>query len=228
MPVVLVDHVSHSYGRRQVLDDVSLAVEAGHSLAITGKTGSGKSTLLSIMIGLERPSRGAVSLAGVEISRLSRRRAARLRLDHLGMVFQAGELIPTLTARENAALPLMLAGRKGAEALDRADHLLSTLGVDSPDVVAESLSGGEKQRVAIARALANEPAVVVADEPTAALDERTRDDVCDLLYSLPVTAGCALVVVSHDAAVSGRADRALTLDGGRLIESAPVGGVGLP
>ncbi|MFC8599117.1 MULTISPECIES: ABC transporter ATP-binding protein [unclassified Isoptericola] len=216
MSAVHVDRISHSFGRRSILRDVSFSVDDGTSLALMGRTGSGKSMLLSIVAGLERPTRGAVKVAGTSVSAMRPRQAAEFRLREVGVVFQAGELIPTLSALENTTVPLLLAGVDRTEAESRARDLLAGLAVADPSTPAESLSGGEVQRVAIARALVNEPSLVLADEPTAALDATTRDLVCDLLFNLPAERSCALIVISHDEEVAGRADRVLVLEDGRL------------
>lgn len=211
---VRVAGVSHAFGRREVLHDVTLDVAAGQSVAITGPSGSGKTTLLSCMLGLIRPRSGTVYLAGVEITGLSRRRRAVVRSTHVGMVLQHGELIPYLTAEENVALPALMGGPNPA-ALDRAQAILAELGV-ARATLAGNLSGGEVQRVALARALINNPAIIFADEPTGSLDAGLRDAAAEHLFAIPRQRRCALIVVTHDPAVAARADNVLSLRDGTL------------
>jgi ABC-type lipoprotein export system ATPase subunit len=211
---VRVTGLSHAFGNRHVLRDVTLHVPAGQSVAITGSSGSGKTTLLSCMLGLIRPRTGTVHLAGVDITRLSRRQRAILRSSHVGMVFQHGELVPYLTAEENVALPALMAGRNPA-ALARARELLAELGVTGA-TLAGDLSGGEVQRAALARALINDPTIIFADEPTGSLDADLRDAAAERLFTIPKQRECALVVVTHDPAVAERADITLHLHEGTL------------
>lgn len=216
MAVIDAHNVSHWYGRRQILDSIELRADVGESIALTGRTGSGKSTLVSILAGLERPKKGKVSISGEDLRGLSRRQLANRRLRNMGVIFQAGELIPTLSAVENAALPLLLAGVDTKEATKRASRLLDDMAVSEIDIPARSLSGGERQRVSIARALANEPILILADEPTASLDKETRDIVADIIFELPTRRNCAVIVVSHDVEVAARADKVLELSNGKL------------
>ncbi|RST06755.1 ABC transporter ATP-binding protein [Streptomyces sp. WAC05374] len=197
-----------------------MTAHPGESVAVTGPSGSGKSTLLSCLAGLHRPRTGSVRVCGTDIAALRPAKAAAWRLNTLGFVYQFGELLPELSALENAALPLLIAGKGRREAYGRAGRLLRELGVgkvaDSPAGV---LSGGERQRVAVARALSTRPPVVLADEPTGALDEHATDDVCALLFGLPVQYGCTLVVVTHNPVVAFYADRQLTLRDGTLHDA---------
>ncbi len=211
---VRVAGVSHAFGSREVLHDVTLDVAAGQSVAITGPSGSGKTTLLSCMLGLIRPRSGTVYLAGVEITGLSRRLRAVLRSTHVGIVFQHGELIPYLTAEENVALPALMGGPNPA-ALDHAKTILTELGVARTTLAAD-LSGGEVQRVALARALINNPAIIFADEPTGSLDAGLRDAAAERLFAIPKQRRCALIVVTHDPTVAARADSVLSLRDGTL------------
>ncbi|NJP99336.1 ABC transporter ATP-binding protein [Streptomyces zingiberis] len=205
---------------RVLLDEAELTVRAGESVAVTGASGSGKSTLLMCVLGLVRPAAGTVRVAGVDVTRLRPRRLARHRRAHVGAVFQFGELLPELTPVENVAVAALLAGVGRAEAFARAGELLSRLGVAARVPTAE-LSGGERQRTAVARALVNRPSLLLADEPTGALDETNRDAVCELLFGLPARTGCGLLVVTHDPAVAARADRTVRLSGGRLVAEVP-------
>jgi len=215
---VLVElrEVSLSYRRRVVLSDVSMELHAGESVAVVGPSGSGKSTLASIVATLIRPPRGEVYICGEDVARLSRRDLAQLRRRSLGMVFQGAELVPTMTAVENVALPAMLDGSSWDEASRRARELLGDLGVGELDTPAATLSGGEAQRVGLARALVNAPELIIADEPTASLDGQTKAVVADLLFEQIREHRTGLLLVSHDAEVADRADRVLSLDDGAL------------
>ena len=215
---MLVDlqEVSFGYRRKAVLSDVSLTLRAGESVAVMGPSGSGKSTLASIVATLVRPQRGTALICGQDASHLSRRGLAELRRRSLGMVFQGAELVPTMTAVENVALPAMLDGCSWAEASDRAVALLADLGVGQIDTPAATLSGGEAQRVGLARALVNGPELLVADEPTASLDGHTKSVVADLLFDLIRARHTAMLLVSHDPDIAHRADRVLLLDDGEL------------
>jgi len=199
-----------------VLDGVTLDVAAGQVVAVTGPSGSGKSTLLGLIAGLDRPTAGSIALDGVEITRLPEDDLARLRRDRIGFVFQAYHLIPTLTALENVAVPLELAGR--ADSLTRARTLLDAVGLgERAHHYPAQLSGGEQQRVALARAVALRPRLLLADEPTGNLDTSTGAGVVDLLLALNREQGSTLVLVTHDAALADRAERVVALRDGRII-----------
>ncbi|HBH04000.1 MAG TPA: ABC transporter [Candidatus Rokubacteria bacterium] len=200
-----------------ILDGVTLDVEAAEVCAVTGPSGSGKSTLLGLVAGLDRPSAGTIEVAGVELTRLGEDALARFRRDTLGFVFQAFHLIPTLTAAENVAVPLELAAVADAPA--RARALLDEVGLaDRAHHYPVQLSGGEQQRVAIARALALRPRVLLADEPTGNLDSATGGGIIALLLGLNRERGSTLLLVTHDEALAGRADRVLRLRDGRLLD----------
>ncbi|MFJ7156059.1 ABC transporter ATP-binding protein [Streptomyces sp. NPDC101118] len=207
----------YAVGGRTLLDGVGLRVAGGESVAVIGPSGSGKSTLLGCALGLVRPSGGSVRVAGADITTMRARALERHRSRHLGVVFQSGELLPELTPVENVALAALLAGRRPGPAYEEAGRLLAELGVPASEIATAHLSGGERQRTALARALVNEPSVLLADEPTGALDAAARDTVCDLLFGLPRRRGCALVVVTHDAEVAGRADRTFELSRAHLV-----------
>jgi putative ABC transport system ATP-binding protein len=206
-----------------VLTEVTLDVPPGQFLAVAGPSGSGKSTLLGLIAGLDQPTAGRIRVAGVEITHLSEDALARFRLNTLGYVFQAYHLIPTLTALENVAVPLELAG--DSDALPRATALLAEVGLaDRAHHYPVQLSGGEQQRVAVARAMARRPALLLADEPTGNLDSGTGKQIIELLVGLRDTLASTLVLVTHDAALAARADRVVTLRDGRVVSDEPTDG----
>ncbi len=199
------------------VNDVSLAVAAGEFVVITGPSGSGKSTLLSLLGGLDRPISGEVVLAGHRYSKLSENGLALLRRRHIGYVFQFFNLINHLTAVENVSLPMRLVMRNRREIRERAEYLLETVGLAGRrDHRPTQLSGGEQQRVAIARALANEPKVVLADEPTGNLDSKTSAGIAELFKRLNEEHGQTFVVISHDDMFHEYADRVVYMRDGRI------------
>jgi putative ABC transport system ATP-binding protein len=203
----------------EVLRGVDLSLAPGESLAVTGRSGSGKSTLLATLAGLELPTSGRVLLEGQDLAELDAAARARRRGQRIGFVFQAYRLLPTMTARENVALPLELAG--APEATARAEELLSRVGLAArADHLPAELSGGEQQRVALARALAPRPAVVLADEPTGSLDGETATAMANLLFEAAREDACALLVVTHDLELAARADQVRPLVAGRLEDEA--------
>ncbi|HJR00511.1 MAG TPA: ABC transporter ATP-binding protein [Methylomirabilota bacterium] len=199
-----------------VLTDVSLDVPAGQFLAIAGPSGSGKSTLLGLIAGLDQPTAGRIEVAGVDITALDEDALARFRRDHVGYVFQSFHLLPTLTAQENVAVPLELAGE--ADAAARAAALLAEVGLaERAHHYPVQLSGGEQQRVAVARAMARRPALLLADEPTGNLDSATGKQIIELLVGMNRRLGATLVLVTHDTALAAHADRVVTLRDGRVV-----------
>jgi putative ABC transport system ATP-binding protein len=207
----------------EALRGVSLRVERGEFVAVMGASGSGKSTLLHVVAGLTRPDEGRVLVEGRDLAAMSDGRLTRHRRDRIGLVFQAFNLIPSLTAEENALLPMMAAGRS-AEAAGRLDALLDRLGIAArrrhrPD----ALSGGEQQRVAIARALVSEPAILLADEPTGSLDSANGQKLCGLLRGLCDDDGRTIVVVTHEPAVAAWAGRVVILKDGRNLAELAAG-----
>jgi putative ABC transport system ATP-binding protein len=198
-----------------ILHSLDFHVPAGQSVAVTGPSGSGKSTLLGLIAGLDTPSSGSVTIDGVDITRLGEDRLARLRGEKIGFVFQFFHLIPSLTARENVLVPMEIAGRR--DAASRADALIDEVGlVGRGHHYPSQLSGGEQQRVAIARALANDPAILLADEPTGNLDSVNGRHVMDLLLSAKQARRTTLVLVTHDAGLAALAQSQLALKDGRL------------
>ena len=199
-----------------ILDGVSLDVAAGEVVAVTGPSGSGKSTLLGLVAGLDTPSAGTIAVDGVEVTRLGEADLARFRRRTIGFVFQSYHLIPTLTAAENVAVPLDLAG--DPDPLARAARLLGDVGLaERGHHYPAQLSGGEQQRVAIARAIALSPPLLLADEPTGNLDSATGAAIVDLLLALNRERGSTLLLVTHDAALASRAGRAVALRDGRMM-----------
>lgn len=198
-----------------VLNGASLAVENGESVAIIGPSGSGKTSLLLVLTGLETPDSGAVLFDGDPLHTLSNDARADLRRDRIGIVFQSFHLIPSLNACENVALPLDIAGVKGAR--DKAAELLERVGLSHRvQHYPNAMSGGERQRVAIARALIHEPALIVADEPTGNLDNQTGESVADLLFALNQENDATLLLVTHDHSLAARCQRQVRLHEGRL------------
>jgi putative ABC transport system ATP-binding protein len=216
------------YGREpavvRALDGVDLAVASGETVAVMGPSGCGKSTLLHLLGGLDRPSSGQVWLAGERIDQLSERGLARRRRDGIGFVFQAFHLMEELTAVENVELPALLAGRSPRAARRRATGLLDQVGLaDRARHLPSALSGGQRQRAAIARAMANDPALLLADEPTGNLDSEATLDVLRLFESLHA-AGQTLVIVTHDARIAATADRLISLRDGEFIDETRLTG----
>ena len=203
-----------------VLEGVSFDVQPGATCAIVGPSGSGKTTLLGLCAGLDRPTRGTVTLAGTDLGPLDEDARAALRAEAVGFVFQSFRLLPTLTAAENVAVPLELRGEPGARAA--ALDLLDRVGLaDRAGHYPTQLSGGEQQRVALARAFSGRPALLFADEPTGNLDAETGARVEALLFNLNREAGTALVVVTHDPELAARCEQVVSLRGGRLVNDAP-------
>jgi putative ABC transport system ATP-binding protein len=208
-------HVEGPTGRLDILDDVSLDVNAGETIAITGASGSGKTTLLGLLAGLDLPSGGSVRLDGHELESMDEEARARLRLKLVGFVFQSFHLLPALTAEENVMLPLELDGTPDAPT--RACDALASVGLRERGAhYPYQLSGGEQQRVAIARAFVHAPRILFADEPTGNLDHHSRDAIADLLFALNREHHTTLVVVTHDPAMSARCARVYDLIDGRL------------
>jgi putative ABC transport system ATP-binding protein len=210
-------------GALTVLADISLDVPDGQFLAIAGPSGSGKSTLLGLIAGLDRPTAGSIRVGGVEITRLGEDELARFRLGAIGYVFQSYHLIPTLTALENVAVPMELAG--DSDALKRAQALLGEVGLsERGDHYPVQLSGGEQQRVAVARAICRRPRVLLADEPTGNLDSATGKQIIELLLALNRDLRTTFVLVTHDPALAAHADRVVTLRDGAIASDEPASG----
>jgi putative ABC transport system ATP-binding protein len=213
---VVVEHVRKAFedGRIRALEDVSLRVEPGELVALTGPSGSGKSTLLNLIGALDRPDAGTIAVDGVELDGAD---AADYRARIVGFVFQFQNLIPVLSAVENVQVPMLGRGPGRGERSERAEELLGEVGLAGrARAFPPTLSGGERQRVAIARALANDPRLLLADEPTGALDSETGDQIVALLQRLRESRGMTILLVTNDRAVAERADRVLQLRDGLL------------
>jgi putative ABC transport system ATP-binding protein len=207
--------------RVHILKDITLNIGQGEAVGLVGPSGSGKSTLLMVMAGLERPDTGTVNVAGADFGALDEDGLARFRGRHVGIVFQSFHLIPTMTALENVAVPLELAGV--ADAFDRAEAELANVRLaERIHHYPAELSGGEQQRVALARALAPHPAILVADEPTGNLDEGTGREIVELMFAGHVERRTTLVLVTHDAALARRCDRVIRLRSGQVESPARV------
>ncbi|MBV8510513.1 MAG: ABC transporter ATP-binding protein [Xanthobacteraceae bacterium] len=222
MPAIALSGVNLSLGRGasrvHILKDVTLSVRRGEAVGLVGPSGSGKSTLLMVMAGLERADTGSVAIAGEDIGKLGEDALAQFRGRQIGIVFQSFHLIPTMTAIENVAVPLELAGV--ADAFERAERELAAVGLAERRAhYPAELSGGEQQRVALARALAPRPAILVADEPTGNLDEDTGRHVIDLLFAGHIEHGTTLVLVTHDASLARRCDRVVRMRSGRIDQA---------
>jgi putative ABC transport system ATP-binding protein len=222
MAVVDVAVVSRTFGSGSravhALTDVSLRAGEGELVAVRGRSGAGKTTLLNLIGGLDRPSAGRITVAGHEVTAADERELVALRRDTIGYVFQSFGLIPILSAAENVGVPLRLARRPAAERDERVAVLLELVGLGEHAAQRPyELSGGQQQRVAVARALANDPRLLIADEPTGQLDSDTGQAIMDLLRAVVDSRGTTALVATHDAALIDRADRVLTLRDGRLV-----------
>lgn len=218
VPVVEAHDVWLRLGTTQALRGVSISVAAGEVVAVMGSSGSGKSSLLHCLAGLLRPDEGSVCVAGIDLSGLSDRARSRLRLERLGLVSQFGDLVPELTLRENVELPMRLLRRPGREVRRDTRDLLERMGIaDVADRRAGEASGGQVQRAAVARALAHRPPIVLADEPTGALDTATGDRVLQALLDQARDGGAAVLLVTHEARVAAHADREVILRDGGLV-----------
>lgn len=229
-PLLVCEHLSKIYQEgtlsTQVLKDVCFSVNEGEMMAIVGSSGSGKSTLLHLLGGLDTPSEGEVIFRGQHINRLSSDARAVIRNKDLGFIYQFHHLLPDFTALENVAMPLLIGGLNKAEAFGRATKLLDAVGLAHRAGHRPSeLSGGERQRVAIARALVNEPALVLADEPTGNLDLRNADAIFELLGELNKQQGTAFLVVTHDMKLAHRLSRQLEMRDGYLQQDVTLGAV---
>ena len=219
-PVIMLDEarlaLSSAEGMVEILRGISLSIEAGETVGVLGPSGAGKTSLLMIMAGLESLTGGSISLAENDITRMGEDALAALRRDQVGIVFQAFRLIPSMTALQNVAVPMELAGRRDAD--EMAATALGAVGLSHRKThLPDQMSGGEQQRVAIARAIATRPRILLADEPTGNLDSGTSEKVIATLFEATKSAGAALVLVTHDADLAERCERVLTIEDGRIV-----------
>jgi lipoprotein-releasing system ATP-binding protein len=216
----LVKIFREGHAELTVLNDVTLHLDRGERVAVIGSSGSGKSTLLNLLGGLDAPTRGTVAVAGQALESQSEKQRCQWRNRHIGFIYQFHHLLPEFTALENAAMPLLIRGVSPKRAAAKAMALLERVGLGKRlEHKPGMLSGGERQRVAIARALVTEPALVLADEPTGNLDERTAASVQEMMQELNDSLGIAFLIVTHDNEFAGRCQRVLTLHEGRLSSS---------
>ncbi len=221
--IISIDNLNHYFGegalRKQVLFDIDLEIKRGEIVIMTGPSGSGKTTLLTLMGGLRSSQEGSLQILGQEICNASKRQLTKLRRQ-IGYIFQAHNLMTFLTAKENVRMSLELHDQMLDEDLDtKAIAILEKVGLsDRVDYYPESLSGGQKQRVAIARALVSHPKIVLADEPTAALDKKSGRDVVELMQHLAKEQGCTILLVTHDNRILDIADRIVYMEDGRLVQ----------
>ena len=217
-PLMEVRDIYKSFGRLEILRGISLELRRGEILAIVGASGAGKTTLLQVIGTLDAPDRGEVIIGGERLSALSGDRRAAFRNRHLGFVFQSHQLMPEFTAVENVAIPAMISGKSRREAMAEAGELLRHLSLgDRLDHRPAELSGGERQRVAVARAIINHPEIVLADEPTGALDSVRKRELLELFLRLREEEGLSFIVVTHDRETAEIADRSLLLSDGRIV-----------
>ncbi|MFI0240097.1 ABC transporter ATP-binding protein [Streptomyces sp. NPDC016845] len=228
-PLLSAEGLTKSYGSTPALRGANVEVRSGEILAVTGASGSGKSTLLHCLAGIVRPDAGVVTYDGRDLGRLDEERLSELRRTDFGIVFQFGQLVPELTALDNVALPLLLAGRPRAAARGEADAWLERFGVRGRrELRPGEMSGGEAQRVALARALVTEPKVVFADEPTGALDSLATEQVLTSLVHTAHETHTAVVLVTHEAQVAAYADREVSLRDGGVQDASGAYGIQVP
>ncbi len=218
MDIIEASHISKSFGALQVLKDISLTIRKGEIVTIVGASGAGKTTLLQIMGTLMSAGEGTIAINGTVTGSLRERELSRFRNRHIGFVFQFHHLLPEFTALENVCIPAFIAGQPKQATLKKAASLLEFLSLDHRRHHKPSeLSGGEQQRVAVARALINDPAVVLADEPSGNLDTRNKRDLHDLFFTLRKQFSQTFVIVTHDTELAGMSDRTVTMQDGRIL-----------
>lgn len=216
--MIEIKGVTKSFGSLQVLKGIDLCIEKGEIVSIVGPSGAGKTTLLQILGTLDKPDSGSVVVNGIETSTLSTNKLSEFRNTHLGFVFQFHQLLPEFTAIENIMIPAYIAGMKPKETRSRAEELLEFMGLsDRATHKPNELSGGEKQRVAVARALMNNPAVILADEPSGSLDSKNKEELHKLFFELRDKFGQTFVIVTHDETLATLTDRTIHLKDGRIV-----------
>ena len=230
-PIIAFDNLHLTLGSRagqvNILRGIDLEIAPGEAIGLIGPSGSGKSSMLMMMAGLERPSSGRILVAGQDLGAMDEDALARFRRDTTGIVFQSFHLVPTMTALENVAVPLELAGRR--DAFDRAARELAAVGLsDRAGHYPGQLSGGEQQRVALARAVAGNPQILLADEPTGNLDQATGAQIISLMFALRERSGATLMLITHDPALAGLCDRVVHLRDGKIDRITPGAATGKP
>ena len=216
--MIEIKGLTKRFGSLQVLKGIDLRIEKGEIVSIVGPSGAGKTTLLQILGTLDKPDSGSVVVDGIETSTLSTNKLSEFRNMHLGFVFQFHQLLPEFTAIENIMIPAYIAGMKPKEARIRAEELLEFMGLsDRATHKPNELSGGEKQRVAVARALMNNPAVILADEPSGSLDSKNKEELHKLFFELRDKFGQTFVIVTHDETLATLTDRTIHLKDGRIV-----------
>lgn len=216
--MIEIKGVTKSFGSLQVLKGIDLCIEKGEIVSIVGPSGAGKTTLLQILGTLDKPDNGSVVVDGIETSTLSTNKLSEFRNKHLGFVFQFHQLLPEFTAIENIMIPAYIAGMKNKEARSPAEELLEFMGLSNrANHKPNELSGGEKQRVAVARALMNNPAVILADEPSGSLDSKNKEELHKLFFDLRDKFGQTFVIVTHDETLATLTDRTIHLKDGRIV-----------
>lgn len=215
--MIELDNITRSFGTLQVLKGISLKVDRGEIVSITGPSGAGKTTLLQIMGSLDKPDSGSVIYNGQDITRMNEKEISAFRNKHIGFVFQFHQLLPEFTALENITIPMLIGGSNMRQATAKAKELLELMGLaDRADHKPSELSGGEKQRIAVARALANQPDVILADEPSGSLDTKNKEELHKLFFNLRDQLGQTFVIVTHDESLAAMTDRTIHLLDGAI------------
>lgn len=215
--MIEINDIRKSFGQLEVLKGITMNVERGEIVSIVGPSGAGKTTLLQIIGTLDRPDSGSVVIDGTDVSTLGDKRLSTFRGQNIGFIFQFHQLLPEFTATENIMMPALIAGRSRKEARQKADELLSFMGLsDRATHKPAQLSGGEKQRIAVARALVNNPAVVLADEPSGSLDSKNKQELHQLFFDLREKLGQTFVIVTHDEELASITDRTIHLRDGMI------------
>ncbi len=214
-----ISNITKSFGSLQVLKGIDLHIAKGEIVSVVGPSGAGKTTLLQIIGTLDYPDGGTIRIDGIEVSKLSKRKLSDFRNKHIGFVFQFHQLLPEFTALENIMIPAFIGGASHKEAQKRAEELLSFMGLlDRAHHKPNELSGGEKQRVAVARALINNPAVILADEPSGSLDSKNKQELHQLFFDLRDRYGQTFVIVTHDEELASLTDRTIHLRDGEVVD----------